>query len=217
MKRRFIVGILISTLSMGLGGCIFPSGNGVYNAKLYTTGSKAKGVVAMLPVAVNPRNQGGDVLPWSLREEFTEELVKKLSLSDRVFLIKHNVSNRIASDFYSPMPKAIPVEITSQFLPAEFVIATELIDHSTVSDALKNETVCASMRVRVFDIRHNRSTLVYQEIIEAKQPIPQSASDYSRYGWRTSHFESTPMGLMHGRLIREIVARVEGYVCANYS
>lgn len=186
-------------------------GTGSYHSRLYTTGAKAKGVVAMLPVFYRAE-KGSEMLPWSLPVEFTTEIGKRLRASDKLLLVKHSAPPYVVSQFYAPLTTAIPAEMGAQFLPAEFVVATELLEQKVVGESL-----VASVRVRVFDIRHQRVALIYQEIIDSVQPAATAFNDYQRYGWHAKNFDATPMGLMHHRLFREIVARVEGYVCANYS
>lgn len=217
MKKYSAGFIAVSLLcSVLLSGCSFSNTGGSYHPKLYTSGSKAKGVVAMLPVYSKLGYiEGG--LPWNLQKEFTEEISRRLYESDKVYLIKHNASSNIVSHFYNPSADILPNSLATHFLPAEFVVATELLEQVEESDNLGNDTVTASVRIKVFDIRKNKISLIYQEIIEAKQPVILATNDYHRYGWKSKHFDSTPMGLMHNRLFREIVARVEGYVCANYA
>lgn len=214
MRKFFLLGSL-SLLTLNLSSCSLPV-SGSYHPKLYTSGSKAKGVVAMLPVFYRS-DKVSEALPWNLQTEFTQEISKRLHASDKLFLIKHNASPQAIAQFYSVIPQISP-ETVASLLPAEFIIATELLEQKNEADALGNNAITASVRVRVFDIRHNKVSMIYQEIIESSQIALVGANkDYHRYGWQTKHFESTPMGLMHHRLFREIVARVEGYVCANYS
>lgn len=214
MKKLLLGSLLISSIALSLSGCVPQQGS--YHPKLYTSGSKAKGVVAMLPV-FSQHARNNEILPWSLQKEFTEGIVKRLSDSDRIYLIKHNASAQVVSHFFSPSTTALPTSLISDFLPAEFVVATELLEQKTVSDPSGIDSICASVRVRVFDIRHQKINLIYQEILDASQPITNQNHDYYRYGWRSKNFDATPMGIMHQRLFREIVARVEGYICANYS
>ncbi|MBQ8499027.1 CT253 family lipoprotein [Chlamydia sp.] len=213
-KSRLLafVGLSLLTANIFSGCSVSPSGS--YHAKLYTRGSKARGVVAMLPVLYRTE-KSAEILPWNLQAEFSEEISKRLHSSDKLLLIKHHASAGVAAQFFSPTPNISP-ELAVQLLPAEFVVATEILEQKTVEDAL-NPSISASVRVRVFDIRHNKISMIYQEILDANQPLASGSNDYHRYGWRSKNFDSTPMGLMHHRLFREIVARVEGYVCANYS
>lgn len=214
MRKLLLLGFL-GLLSMNLSSCSF-SASGSYHPKLYTSGSKAKGVVAMLPVFYRS-DKVSEALPWNLQTEFTQEISKRFLASDKLFLIKHNASPQTIAQFYSVIPQ-ISLDALGPLLPAEFIVATEILDQKTVTDAFGNNSITASVRVRVFDIRHNKALMIYQEIIESSQVALAGANkDYHRYGWQTKHFEATPMGLMHQRLFREIVARVEGYVCANYS
>lgn len=204
---------LLSLTATTLSSCSM-STSGSYNAKLYTRGSKAKGVVAMLPVFYRTE-KSAEILPWNLQAEFSEEISKRLHSSDKLLLIKHHASASVAAQFFSPIPN-LSSELAAQLLPAEFVVAAEILEQKTLENVL-NPSISASVRVRVFDIRHNKISMVYQEILDANQSLASGSSDYHRYGWRSKNFDSTPMGLMHQRLFREIVARVEGYVCANYS
>lgn len=188
---------------------------GSYHPKLYSKGSKAKGVVSVLPVFFRS-GKVTEILPWNLQTEFTEEISKRFAASDKLLLIKNNVPLSSVEQFYSPIASNISTNVSAQFLPAEFVIATELLEQTTKTIA-NQDYISASIRVRVFDIRRNQVSMIYQEIVEATQPVAATASDYHRYGWKTKHFDATPMGIMHHRLFREMVTRVEGYVCANYS
>ncbi|MEF9497250.1 CT253 family lipoprotein [Chlamydia sp. 04-14] len=213
--RKLLLLVSCGLLSINLSSCSLPA-SGSYHPKLYKSGSKAKGVVAMLPVFYRS-GKVSEVLPWNLQSEFTQEIGKRFHSSERLFLIKHSASPQIISQFYSPVVPEFSPQAIVEFLPAEFVVATELLEQKTSQDMFGHDSITASVRVRVFDIRHNKVSMIYQEIIESSQPLATTASDYHRYGWQTKHFESTPMGLMHHRLFREVVARVEGYVCANYS
>ncbi|MEF9519886.1 CT253 family lipoprotein [Chlamydia crocodili] len=213
--RKLLLLVSCGLLSINLSGCSLPA-SGSYHPKLYKSGSKAKGVVAMLPVFYRS-GKISEVLPWNLQAEFTQEIGKRFHSSERLFLIKHSASPQVVSQFYSPVVPEFSPQAIVEFLPAEFVVATELLEQKTSQDMFGHDSITASVRVRVFDIRHNKVSMIYQEIIESSQPLATTASDYHRYGWQTKHFESTPMGLMHHRLFREVVARVEGYVCANYS
>ncbi|WP_080141798.1 CT253 family lipoprotein [Chlamydia suis] len=215
MRRSWLLASfsLLSLTATTLSSCSV-STSGSYNARLYTKGSKAKGVVAMLPVFYRTE-KSAEILPWNLQAEFSEEICKRLHSSDKLLLIKHHAPAGVAAQFFSPTPNISP-ELAAQLLPAEFVVATEILEQKTTEDIL-NPSISASVRVRVFDIRHNKISMIYQEILNANQPLASGSSDYYRYGWRSKNFDSTPMGLMHQRLFREIVARVEGYVCANYS
>lgn len=212
MKKLFTLvscGVL-SVSALSLTGCSSVA-SGSYHSKLYSSGGKAKGVVAMLPVFYRSE-RSSEVVPWNLSSEFTTEIGKRFKASGKVLLIKHEASPQTIAQFYSPLANSISPNVAVQFLPAEFVVAAELLDQRST-----NETLTASVRVRVFDIRHKKVSMIYQEIIDASQPIVTTSSDYQRCDWRSKHFADTPMGLMHQRLFREIVARVEGYVCANYS
>ncbi|QVE48939.1 CT253 family lipoprotein [Chlamydia crocodili] len=213
--RKLLLLVSCGLLSINLSSCSLPA-SGSYHPKLYKSGSKAKGVVAMLPVFYRS-GKVSEVLPWNLQAEFTQEIGKRFHSSERLFLIKHSASAQVISQFYSPVVPEFSPQAIVEFLPAEFVVATELLEQKTSQDMFGHDSITASVRVRVFDIRHNKVSMIYQEIIESSQPLATTASDYHRYGWQTKHFESTPMGLMHHRLFREVVARVEGYVCANYS
>lgn len=218
MRKVFVIAFsgLLSLGALNLSSCASLHTPGSYHPKLYKTGGKARGVVAMLPVYYRA-GKSTAALPWSLQTEFSEEISKRFLSSEKLLLIKHNASPQLISQFYAPQVASLPITIIGQFLPAEFIVATELLEQKSTQDAFGNDSLSVSVRVRLFDVRRNKISLIYQEIIEANQPAISVISDYHRCRWQTKHFESTPMGLMHQRLFREIVARVEGYVCANYS
>lgn len=210
MKKKLYLFICLSLILL--------SGCSTYNSALYKTGGKSKGIVLMLPVTENfHMREKNKIYTWDLKEEFNREISKRFSLSNKIYLLKQSVSSKVAEQFFSPEGFFISNQVINQLLPAEFVVATELLDQNELIDDLGNGIITASLRVRVYDLRKEEVKLIYQEIMEASQPIVASnVNDYVRYSWRSKVFDSTPMGLMHNRLMRELVGRVEGYICANY-
>lgn len=186
----------------------------VYNtAQLYKSGSKTRGITLMLPVTQSTRSiLTSSHNQWDLSEEFSCEIARRLGLSSKLYLLNQNVSSSIAEAFNSPSGK-VDHSLASQIFPAEFVIATEILEQSIPNN--ESEPICLSARVRVFDVRKNCINMVYQEIIETKQTQTGIGLDNVLH-WTHKNFESTPLGLAHSRLIKEMVARVEGYICVNY-
>lgn len=168
----------------------------------------------MLPVVQTTASVlASSAINWDLREEFNTEIARRLSNSGKIYLLNQNVSSYVAEAFNSPI-SIVESAVSSQVLPAEFVIATEILEQSLPKN--ESDPIRVSARVRLFDVRKGSVKLVYQEIMEIKQPQATISSDYNRLNWQHKNFDSTPLGLAHNRLIKEIVARVEGYVCANY-
>lgn len=211
MKKKLFLFVYLSVI-------LCCSGCSTYNSALYKTGGKSKGIVLMLPVTENLRlKEKNKLYSWDLKEEFNKEIAKRFNLSNKIYFLKQSVSSKIAEQFFSLEGVSVSNHVISQLLPAEFVVATELLDQEELIDDLGNGLITASLRVRVYDLRKDEVKLIYQEIMESSQPIVTSnINDYIRYGWKSKVFDSTPMGLMHNRLMREVVGRVEGYICANY-
>ncbi len=190
---------------------------------LYQRSGRQKAIVAVLPCI----NKVTDYeLTWDLSREFTDEIRKRVYDSSRIYLLRDHGSLEIAEKLNTPNPSMISREEINKLGAAEFVIVAELIDQTEVpynpkkhvDDSFIRSDVASvlnvSMRVRVIDIRNEEPKVILQEILNNEHVIAGAykACDYSRTPWGTEAFQRTPLGMAHGKIVRELVTRVENYV-----
>ncbi|MBF5051136.1 Uncharacterized protein CLAVI_000772 [Candidatus Clavichlamydia salmonicola] len=212
-KQFFAFCLFIFSSGIISGGCVSKTG------ALYQGNGRAKAMVSVLPVMAGFGMEVG--LPWSVSEEFFTGIKKRLRSSQKVYLMNQAEYGEWSSVFSNPDPTAISSSISQIFAPSEFVVSMELIPAKEV--ALRRVSDVApgfglAVRVRIFDVRNDMVKLVFQEIVECAQSMlqPSIPCDYQKHKWGTGSFDSTPIGLFHGRLIRDLVHRIEGYVSANH-
>ncbi len=179
---------------------------------LYQRSGRQKAIVAVLPVIDN--TQGMD-LSWDFSREFTDEIRNRAYDSTQIYLLRDHGSREMAVRLNTPNPSAIPAEAAQDLGAAEFVVVSELIDHSNANaeDGLK-----LSMRVRVLDVRNDQPKVILQEILNNHHVMaaaPYMTCDYEKMGWGSEAYERTPLGMAHGKLVRTLVSRVESYIEAS--
>jgi hypothetical protein len=191
---------------------------------LYQSTGRQKAIAVVLPVI---DSTGKSQLSWDLSQEFTEEIRKRIYESPKVYLLRDSGSKELAQQFTVPHPTAIPVRLTNQIGAAEFVIATELMSQTETPYGLANDysdkypiygetgsVLSVAMRVRVIDVRGETPQVVLQEILTHDQHVarPYMNPNYDKTPWGTEAFQYSAMGIVHHRLVNELVARVEGYI-----
>ena len=193
------------------------------DTSLYQRSGRAKPIVAVLPTIDSSTREHN--LCWDLAFEMTEEVRHRVFDSPKLYLLREAGGVEIAHQLNAPNLKTLPKSATEHLGAAEFVIVTELLDQMESPYGLPSgrarldevgSLLSLAMRVRVVDIRGPQPKVILQEVISHDHPISRAYlnADYVRAHWGTEAFERTPMGMAHSKLIREVVARVEGYVGA---
>lgn len=190
---------------------------------LYQSSGRQKAIVAVLPVINNVYE--GD-LTWDLSREFTDEIRKKVYDSSRMYLLRDGGSEELAKMLNTPNPRSIAADTTKHLGAAQFAVVTEIIEqeenpfglaHSGPDNPFQKEigsVLSLALRVRVIDLRQEEPKVVLQEVLDQDFVVarPYMTCDYEKMSWGTEAFRHTPMGMAHSRLVRELVARVEGYI-----
>jgi len=195
------------------------------DATLYHASGRAKPIVAVLPV-INSSSDEQKVC-WDLTREMTEELRKRVYNSPKLYLLREHGSLEIAKQLSVPNPNLLSREPIERMGAAEFIVVSELLDHHETSYGFQNPDkphleeigadLTVAMRIRVLDIRGQQPKIILQEVINHEYPISRAYlnTDYEKACWGTEAFERTPIGIAHSKIVREIVARVEGYIAAS--
>ena len=193
---------------------------------LYQLSGRQKPIVAVLPVI---NYVADDELKWDLSRELTDEIRKRVYDSKRIYLLRENGSMEIAKALSTPNPNAIPYSALSGLGAAGFAVVAELIEQeeqsygvakASMDDSVRSEigaVLSLALRVRVIDVRHETPKIILQEVLDQDFVIARAymRADYEKNPWGTEAYNRTPMGLAHGRLVRELVARIEAYIEAS--
>lgn len=195
---------------------------------LFQSNGRQKPIVAVLPVLDRSGTNG---LTWELSRELTDEIRKRIYDSPKIYLLREGGSAELAEILNENTPDSIGPSVLDNLNAAEFVVVSELIEQKQVpygagsrvsadeenTKPFRTETgslLTLAMRLRVFDLRHEKPKIILQEVINKDHVVcrPYSNSDYARSPWGTEAFNHTPMGFAHMQLVREVVSRVETYV-----
>ncbi len=195
------------------------------DTSLYQSTGQIKPIVSVMPVINTTGQQGPD---WDYAREFTDEIRKRVFDSSRLYLLREGGSMALAREFSTPNPMEIPSDIKSRLgaaSAAEYVVVTEFLDqkeipYETASSRATQEEAGAvlsvALRVRVIDLRGDTPKVVLQEIIDQEHMVakPYLKTDYTKASWGTDAYASTPLGMAHSKVVRELVAHVESYIIA---
>lgn len=215
MKRLLFAALLTTTL---FSGC----SRNYRDTSLYQRTGQVKPIVTVMPVI---DNTGVNHLTWDFSREMTDEIRKRIFDSTKLYLLREGGSIEFAKELNDPNPMSLPLDVREQLGAAEFVIVSEFIDQHETPYGLQRpgheqtgSVISLAMRVRVIDLRKDKPKVVLQEIIDHDHLVakPYLKTDYTRYPWGTEVYESTPYGLAHSRVVRELVAHVENYIVAAH-
>jgi hypothetical protein len=206
---RILPALLLTLLS----ACCCKSGEEVSR---YHEDGRAKPIVAIASLI---DTTSFDV-PWSLSEELTSMIVSQISQKGTIF-VNSKEDYAFAENPFGPDLSWVKREFHNQ----EFAVFLELVEHET-APALKDKKIAKNntqdvsnnlnmaVRIRVLDLRGASPKIVLQEIVRDSYYIPKTLlpTDYSQVVWGTDDYRSSPMGIAHTQITREIVERVSDYV-----
>lgn len=219
----------MKTIASILGFCmLFSMGcTGSYNrdTTLYQRSGRAKPIVAVLPVIDSSDSK---LVNWELSQEMTEQIRKRVFNSSKLYLLRQSGGVEVAKQLNVPNPKEVTKTALEGVGAAEFVVVAEMLDEQEMPYRINDKSADKSskeptemvlslaMRVRVLDVRGDQPKVILQEVVNHEQLVtrPYSGCNYEKTHWGTEAYERTPLGMAHGKIAREIVARVEGYVGA---
>jgi len=189
------------------------------DTSLYQRTGQMKPIVVVLPVINSTGQRFGE---WDLAREFTDEIRKKVFDSSKLYLLRETGTMDLAKELNIPNPMEIPLDLQERMGPAEYVIVAELINQQEIPYSVGGRkepdgaVLELAMRVRVIDIHHDKPRVILQEIVDHEHIIaqPYLNTDYAKMCWGTDAYDSTPLGMAHHHVVRELVAHVESYIMA---
>lgn len=183
--------------------------------------------VALMPVIDS--SQSG--LPWSISEELSQSIYYSLMDSGELYVLTPKEvgpgwQKKDTIDFFGT-----DTSFTNDFCNADFIVAMELIEHSTAPcDAVDitgrsfpgchpiGNVLTLRMRVKILDIRGDKPRVALYEIVKSGYTIKPSCYnvDYSQSGWGTVEFSTTPCAVVHRRMVQNISTRIEQAIRSSH-
>lgn len=204
----------ISLLVLLLAAC---SKNNNTEMSLYHEDGRAKPVIAVASMIDTTSFD----CPWSLSEELTSMVVKKIEGGGKIF-VQSNVDSPFAENPFGNDLSWVKREFQNQ----EFVVFLELVEHAAIPVLRGNKKLInpsppelstnleMAVRIRVLDLRSQTPKIVLQEMVRESYYIPKTLlpTDYNQTVWGSDEYQNTPMGIAHRQLIQEIALRVSDYI-----
>jgi hypothetical protein len=180
----------------------------------YHEDGRAKPVALIAPVIDTASFEA----PWSLAEEFTSMIVSNVGRSGKIFVIPKEEENFAENPFGADI-----TWMKREFPNQEFVVFTELVEHSLVpANKGKKETpnqdlssnLNLALRLRIVDLRGSSPHVVLQEILKDSYFIPKTLLpvDYNTLVWGHPEFSKTAIGIAHSQIAKEAAARISDYI-----
>jgi hypothetical protein len=166
-------------------------------------------------------------IPWSLSEEFTSVIKQKLVKSGSLFVSSTDDQENHMS--YNQNPFSSDLSWVKNSYPSyEFAVFLELVNHvnipvtkspeKKVMSAEKLQSISTNlnmaMRIRIVDLRGNTPVIVLQELLTDSYYISKNHidTDYSHISWGMDEYNTSPMGMAHNQLSKEISRRILDYI-----
>lgn len=188
----------------------------------YHDDGRAKPVVALVPLLETADHQ----LPWSVSQELTQGIRDRLSGTGNLYLLPQQVSEQIVATHPDLDFTGDGIDFAKAFTPAEYVVVAELLEHDDVPyrkqqirpiyphDGLVPEVLMMLVRLRVVDVRGDKPRVVLSQLVHSNHMMPKRRKDvdYSEQGYGSKIYRSTPIGMAHTRLERDLATQVEQYI-----
>lgn len=185
----------------------------------YHIDGRAKPTVAIIPLV----DKSNSELSWSLSSELTSSIRYRLLQEDNIYLLNDQktlpLAQKVEKELFSP--SFDPYLLRKVFKDVEFVVITELLEHSEVAVYSKDTVnpddpadLKMTMRIKVYDIRKVEPTIVLQEVIHDTYRIPRqfTKTNFYQIPWGKDGFSISPIGIAHANLTKEAATRIEDYI-----
>ncbi|MCH1430676.1 MAG: hypothetical protein L7U87_07985 [Chlamydiales bacterium] len=193
----------------------------------YHDDGRIKPKVALVPVSFNEDFP----FPWNLSREITENIRQEVLQQNAIYLpAEANYASsltRRSSDLvgpYSPVLKGLQAD-------HDFVVFVDLLNHT--EEAYKGQSVKPvytvygevnsvlkmALRLTIYDVRGSTPKSILQEIIHSNHMISKDGAEtnYHKVVWQTDAYKTSPFGLAHSRLSKEIAKRISQYISISRS
>lgn len=179
-----------------------------------------KPLVAVVPMMDHSKSN----IPWSLSEELSSLVYEKLSQAGDLYLLdprKTDVNTRRLKENQNPFGADISW-VKKSFPQNEFVVFLELVEHEEIPSAFASEDMSKDIssdlnmivRIRVFDVRGLKPSVVLQELVQHTHHLPRqfTQANFVQVPWGDEMYAISPLGMAHSQLTQEIAKQVEDYI-----
>ncbi len=181
-----------------------------------------KPYVALVPVF----DESNSKLPWDLSQELTTGIRTQLKRSGKIYIPpEKELKKALASTSKAELTSSNDLMPFLHFQPAHMVVILELIEHKIVpyqrgkikplypafTPADEACVLMMKMRFKVVDIRGSEPKIIRQEVVDSNHSFSKTAMAESIFTHKEKEdvYPSTPLGLAHARLERDIAERIE--------
>lgn len=188
----------------------------------YYDDGRIKPKVALVPIL----QQNSFPYPWDLSRELTENIRSEVLELGSLFLpAEVSYMNRL-STYSGDVLSLDPALLESLRQDHDFVAFLELLEHSeerykgqpikpvyTVYGEVAN-LLKITMRLSIYDLRGSTPKQVLSEIVHSNHMISKEGAetDYHKVLWQTDAYKTSPYGLAHSRLSKEVADRMAQYI-----
>ncbi len=162
--------------------------------------------------------------PWGIGKELTAGVKQRLIQDGKIYIAASS-DNESAAKLEAAAPKN-ESDAIAKAGDSKFVVLMEILDHKEVpyqwqklkplytTAGTPKSVLMITMRLKVLDLRQSTPRVVLQEIVHSNHLISKNARsvDYTEISWGSPGYLSTPIGVAHARLAKDVAARVEHYV-----
>lgn len=205
----------LASLCLILAGC---ENSGSDQTTLLESPILNRPIVAVVPLIDHSRSD----VNWNLASELSASIRHRLSQKNRLYLLnEESVAPMALRCLKTHNPFDQEIEWTKKSFPQnEFVVFMELLEHREIPLYPTQEIgespaeLALTVRVRVFDLRQETPRVVLQEVVEQVHHLPKqfTKANFSQVPWGDETFETSPLGIAHDALCKELASRVEEYI-----
>lgn len=181
----------------------------------------AKPKIALLPVIDSAHSQ----MNLDLSKVFTEGIFSSFHQTNR-FFITDEFDLLATACFADPgqNPFLEDLEwIKEMNASTEFLILVELLEHKLIPKSpvgkffnlqlVQSYTLDMSVRIKVIDIRFQKTKVILQEIIHRSFHIPwKVTAPDPNSAWSKTAFALSPIGMAHSEMIQRISLQIQDYI-----
>ena len=190
----------------------------------YYDDGRPKPSIALLPVADISQNKPS----WDVAGELYDAMKYRLMREGKVFIPPEDqIIIKAGSCTTQELMDTSNLRLFERFQPSQYVVIVELLDYKQVPyvrgkitplyiasiSADNAKVLMVKLRLRIIDIRGKTPRIVRQEIIESNHMIEENALADSARLKKTEAYSSSPIGIAHARIVRDMVKKIDDICC----
>ena len=180
--------------------------------------------VALMPVIDSSRSG----VSWELSEEFSQSLYSDLMNSGALYVLSPAEVGEAWNKSYDYFGSDL--SFTREFCNTDFIVALEIVQHGLVPCDPNykstgagqchdyNRLLNVGVRARVIDIRRKEPRVVLFEVIKSNYVVapPYDTINLEKQPWKSVGYETSPCGVVHERLMADLIKRLEDVIQSTH-